>query len=605
MPTGRPPPWRTAAHREPPSSLRRGPTSTSAPPSTRVCPGGRRSSRSTTPSRPTTGVGSMLVPPALVVEADVAAHHGDGEGTTGVGHAVDGVGQLAHHARVLGVPEVQAVHEGERSSADAGQVGGRLGHHHGGARPGVDGAPPVVAVGGEGQRPARRLPGERVLQLEHGGLVTGPGDGVEEELVVVLAPDPRGVEGRGQQVGSAVARRFGSARRELPRCGRWCQRPVVAGGVLVQRSGGDVGQHLAVEAVEDAQAPAVPVDGADDTGAHLPTPADGEHLVEGLGLDDGQHPFLALARHHLERLHARLPLGHGVEVHVHPHTATAGRLAGGTGQPGGAEVLDAHHQPGVEERQARLDQALLLEGVAHLDARALGLLLGTLAEPGRGKDAGPPDAVTTGGVAEQHGHVPHPRRPPQHQAVDGQDAQAQHVDQRVVGVGLVAHHLTADGGHPDGVAVARHPADDPLEHPAAPGVLEGTDPEGVHQCDRACPHGEDVTQDAPDAGGRPLVGLDGRRVVVALDPDGHGDAVAHVDHARVLTGAHQHVGRLGGEPSQVGAGRLVGAVLRPHDPVHGELQWVRRPLEDLLDGLRLVVGETKCAVQRFLHGGER
>ena len=49
----------------------------------------------------------------------------------------------------------------------------------------------------------------------------------------------------------------------------------------------------------------------------------------------------------------------------------------------------------------------------------------------------------------------------------------------------------------------------------------------------------------PDPGRRALVRLDGGRVVVALDADGGGDAVAHVDHAGVLARADEHPWRLG------------------------------------------------------------
>ena len=51
-------------------------------------------------------------------------------------------------------------------------------------------------------------------------------------------------------------------------------------------------------------------------------------------------------------------------------------------QPGAAEVLDADDQPGVQQREAGLDQALLLERITDLHARALGLV-GALAEARR------------------------------------------------------------------------------------------------------------------------------------------------------------------------------------------------------------------------------
>ena len=52
-------------------------------------------------------------------------------------------------------------------------------------------------------------------------------------------------------------------------------------------------------------------------------------------------------------------------------------------------------------------------------------------------------------------------------------------------------------------------------------------------------------------GGGPLIGLDGGGVVVALDPQRHGDAVAGVDDPGVLSRPHQDVGPLGREPFEV------------------------------------------------------
>ena len=134
---------------------------------------------------------------------------------------------------------------------------------------------------------------------------------------------------------------------------------------------------------------------------------------------------------------------------------------------------------------------------------------------------------------------------PEHQALGGQQAEAQHVDERVALVGLVEDGLAADVGHADRVAVARHAAHHALGDPAAAGVVERAEPQRVHEGDGPGAHGEDVAEDAADAGGRALVGLDRRGVVVALDADGGGDAVAHVDHAGVLARADEHPRRLG------------------------------------------------------------
>ena len=93
------------------------------------------------------------------------------------------------------------------------------------------------------------------------------------------------------------------------------------------------------------------------------------------------------------------------------------------------------------------------------------------------------------------------------------------------------------------------------------------------------------------------MGFDGAGVVVALDADSHGDVVAGVDHARVLTGPDEHPRRLGGQPAEVGARRLVGAVLGPHHRVHRQLELVGLAAEDALDGHQFVVGQPEGTMQ--------
>ena len=119
----------------------------------------------------------------------------------------------------------------------------------------------------------------------------------------------------------------------------------------------------------------------------------------------------------------------------------------------------------------------------------------------------------------------------------------------------------------------------------------------VHHRDGPRPHGEDVPEDPPDPGGRPLVGLDGRGVVVALDADGHGDPVAGVDDPGVLPRTDQHMGSLGGQPPEVDPGRLVGAVLAPHHREQGQLEMVGGTPEDGLHLVAFPVGEAERPVE--------
>jgi hypothetical protein len=86
---------------------------------------------------------------------------------------------------------------------------------------------------------------------------------------------------------------------------------------------------------------------------------------------------------------------------------------------------------------------------------------------------------------------------------------------------------------------------------------------------------------------------------VRLDLERDRDAVAEVDHARVLAGALQDSLAARGKPAEEVGGVLVPAVLRPEQREHGELEVVRRTAEKLLDTVELAVGEPEAPVKRF------
>ena len=73
----------------------------------------------------------------------------------------------------------------------------------------------------------------------------------------------------------------------------------------------------------------------------------------------------------------------------------------------------------------------------------------------------------------------------------------------------VEDHLAADVGQAQAVAVAADAGDDAGQHPVrCPAASSGPNRSGSITADRAGAHGQDVADDAADAGGRTLVGLD-------------------------------------------------------------------------------------------------
>src|SRR3982074_1736988 len=97
------------------------------------------------------------------------------------------------------------------------------------------------------------------------------------------------------------------------------------------------------------------------------------------------------------------------------------------------------------------------------------------------------------------------------QLVDSDDPDAHRVDERVVRIALLEVDLTADGRHPDAVAIAADAADDALEEVAA--GRQRSEAEGVEDRHRPGAHRGDVPENSADAR---------RRALVRLDPPGGG-----------------------------------------------------------------------------------
>ena len=113
--------------------------------------------------------------------------------------------------------------------------------------------------------------------------------------------------------------------------------------------------------------------------------------------------------------------------------------------PGGAEVLDADDQAGVEELEARLDQPLLLERVADLHARALVVVAPSSPNPADASTLAPPMPSRPVDEPNSTARLPTPDARASTSRSCGQQPEAEHVDERVVLIGRVEHGLAADG----------------------------------------------------------------------------------------------------------------------------------------------------------------
>src|SRR5437667_4580014 len=108
----------------------------------------------------------------------------------------------------------------------------------------------------------------------------------------------------------------------------------------------------------------------------------------------------------------------------------------------------------------------------------------------------------------------------------------------------------------------------------------------IHCADRPRAHGEDVADDATDAGGRSLERLDRAGMVVRLDFERDREPVADVDDAGVfLARAHEDALRSGRKRFEQWPGAFVRAMLAPHDRENCQLGVVRVAPEDFPDAL--------------------
>ncbi len=110
----------------------------------------------------------------------------------------------------------------------------------------------------------------------------------------------------------------------------------------------------------------------------------------------------------------------------------------------------------------------------------------------------------------------------------------------------------------------------------------------VHRRDRPRAHGEDVAQDAADAGRRTLVGLDVGGMVVALHLEDDALAVADIDDAGILARPLDDARPGGRQRAQPFLRGFVRAVLVPHRREDAELGKGRLAADQVEDPLVFV-----------------
>src|SRR5579871_3567972 len=175
------------------------------------------------------------------------------------------------------------------------------------------------------------------------------------------------------------------------------------------------------------------------------------------------------------------------------------------------------------------------------------LLLGILAELGR-SHGGAMNSVAAGLRAEINNGAADAGRLGVEDLVLLGDADSHGVDENVAVVARVKPDRAADSRHPEGIAVAADTGDDARDQRPRLRMFRIAETERIEAGDRTRAHGEDVAQNAADAGRRSLIGLDEGGVIVALHLEDAGEAAADIDDAAFSPGPWITHGALVGSP---------------------------------------------------------
>ena len=359
-------------------------------------------------------------------------------------------------------------------------------------------------------------------------------------------------------------------------------RPVIDRRFVAQFLDRQVGHHLAV-VLDDETLARRGV--ADDREIEAPLAEDVFRFLFLLRLQHHEHALLALGQHHLVGAHAALAGRHRIEVEIDAEIALGAHLHRRAGQPRRAHVLNGDDAVLRHDLQAGFQQQLLRERIADLHGGTL--LLAVVVELRR-RHGRAVNAVAAGLGAEIDDRHVHAGRGGKEDAVAARQPHRHGVDQDVAVVAGMEAHLPADRRNTKGIAVAANAGDHARHQVPRLRMLRRAEAQRVEAGDRARAHGEDVAQNAADAGGRALIGLDEARVVMAFHLEDDGLSVADVDDAGILARPHQHPRRLGRQPAQVDARRLVGTVLVPHRREDAELGEGRLAPDQLQDALVFV-----------------
>ena len=539
------------------------------------------------------GLKRAVITAGLVVEGDVAAGDRCVQSTAGLRDPTASHGQLPVPLGCFRRREIEVVGDRQWFCTDATQVAGSFSNGRLSTTLGIQSHPTVGAIHRGSHTPLHRVHGSLALlrtQAHHSGIRGSGGDHrIGKHLLVVLTMHPTlAGDGRiikqGQQNACRVVQSRELTLLPLPKLlkirRRLLQQIVLFNGRVIRQSGGrHLSGHLAV--MQHAH------QGFLQHLTHhsgLQTPAS-EALHQRFftaGLHHKQHPLLGLREQKFVGRHALFAGRNPIEVELNPQTTFGRHFRTAAGESGSPHVLSSHHITTGKCLQTGLDQPFFQERIANLNGRAVIQGIGTEFSTG---ETGAAHAIPTGGAAHVNHRIPHPLGAGLDDLFGLHQTQRHGVHQRIPPVGGIESHFTTNGGHTNAIAVMGDAGHNAFDQPNVDGVFKGAETQCIQQRDRASSHGEDVPQDAADAGGGTLEGLHSRGVVVAFNLESQAMAFPQVDHTGIFTRTHQNSGTFRWKPPQQRPGVAIAAVFGPHHPEHPQLGTVglpSKPPTDLL-----------------------
>ena len=152
-----------------------------------------------------------------------------------------------------------------------------------------------------------------------------------------------------------------------------------------------------------------------------------------------------------------------------------------------------------------------------------------------------------------------------------EDAQRENVHQRISVVAFFENSFAADRRHAETIAIMRDAGDHAFQDSSIARALQRAKADGVHHCDGPRAHGENVAQNAANAGGGALKRLNKAGMVVRFDFEGNGVIAADINDSGIFSRPLQHQLAASGQLAEMNARAFVGAMLAPHHAEDAEL----------------------------------